>query len=584
MKQKTIIGTLARRIVLGMLCLWLVVMALTTVLLAGDLQQQGAAFYTPALERAVSAFLAENEGRETWDASEILMVPAEMPFTPTLRFPLLRVREMPSCPAGMTLNELGVIVANEGFDLGAIPLGESGLNVLEGSLGLNPSEALRTFSGRDIAYKTMFLTFQRSPGWGGMFPLSAGSYGTDLYTIHRAGIPQRSGEYDAGKVLNPAIFAPAGADPDAILTDPALLTAIESGELVFESHRLITSSVLRGCWLRDGEGNGRCFILAAVGWSPLLEALLALRAVYLLALVLFQAVGVLFWLGVRVTLTRPMAEMEAALRAEPLAVTEKEYDYRMPYGELRGPLAGHLLRRQMMNAEAAALLSRKSPPARPYPLLLPMLQRAEEKLMPILTDRGQVIIRQLRADGRVRTTPAQLEDTLLAFFREAVPFVDQNGPMVLRTEEKAGFLLVEAEIRVRRMKEDGLRLLWDGIYRGPRDMDAPGAKLRKAISALIGAFAAVRKTKHGLVLTLGLPLAGESAEAPESVPSNTVAAYQPRRTPAPAPMTGESVGDGADKKGRLKRVLVRILVILIAAAVIVLWFAMTLHWRRAAWH
>ena len=41
---------------------------------------------------------------------------------------------------------------------------------------------------------------------------------------------------------------------------------------------------------------------------------------------------------------------------------------------------------------------------------------------------------------------------------------------------------------------------------------APGAKLRKAMLPVPGAFAAVRKTKKGLALTLGLPKKSEPTE------------------------------------------------------------------------
>ena len=62
--------------------------------------------------------------------------------------------------------------------------------------------------------------------------------------------------------------------------------------------------------------------------------------------------GLAVWLGLRRSIVRPLKSLERAMRAEPLIVSKSEYDYRMPYGELRGPIAAYLLRRQMMQAWA----------------------------------------------------------------------------------------------------------------------------------------------------------------------------------------------------------------------------------------
>ena len=176
----------------------------------------------------------------------------------------------------------------------------------------------------------------------------------------------------------------------------------------------------------------------------------------------------------------------------------------MRFRELRDVMAAGLLRRQMMRA-AAERTGAEALPAEECPLLLSELQRAEGKLLPILLDRGQRVSRDLRADGRVCASREQLEDVLLALFREVIDYAERNEEMTVRTLERAGFLLAEIEVKTKRLHELAYERLWDGIYRSPADGDAPGAKLRRAMWHLPGAFAAVRKTKKGLTLTLGLP-------------------------------------------------------------------------------
>ncbi len=102
-----------------------------------------------------------------------------------------------------------------------------------------------------------------------------------------------------------------------------------------------------------------------------------------------------------------------------------------------------------------------------------------------------------------------MEEALLVLFREAIAYAEQGRRMGLRTIAREGFLLLEAQVHTKRRRaragEAELALLWEGIYRSPRDSDAPGAKLRRACDAIPGSFAAVRRVKHGLALTLGLP-------------------------------------------------------------------------------
>ncbi|MBR4703407.1 MAG: MerR family transcriptional regulator [Oscillospiraceae bacterium] len=560
-KARSLSRTILTKQAFTMAGLWLLMMLALTLALAGDLGHQGTAYYTPALEKLAAEYGA---GSIPWDAGNdqaALTLPPELPFVPDAAFPLQLEREMRSWSAGMILDEKTAIVWNEGFDLGTIPAGASGLAAVNDKLALSPEEPYRHAGvPSELTYKLFYLTFRTAPGRRGSFPLLAGSYSARPDLTFRAGVTVRAHDYTLEGVRDPALFSPA-MDPSAMLTDPLLLDGIDAGTLVFESRGLFYSSVLRGCWLRNEEGLAEGFFLGAYGWSPLLTALRALIPVYVLFFLLCQLLGILLWLSFRKTLLRPLRALDAALRADPMAVTEAEYDFRTPYEELRGPLAGHLLRRQMQQAEIVRLLARQRTGDAPLTALLPMLRRCEEKMLPILRDRRLRLTHETAADGLIPVVPAVLEDIGLALFREILPYTEQDGTLTLRTREQAGFLLTEAEVPCKQLKDEAFQLLWDGIYRGPRDMDAPGAKLRKAIFTLPGAFAALRKTKRSLILTLGLPKAGESSEPMPDWPEGKLGAEeQPRRS----------------GRQRLVGILVFVLILLILA----IWIVLTLFSRR----
>ena len=487
--------SLAKRLGAGMLCFWLLSAALATILLAGDLERQGAAGCAAVLEQALAEYKARQEQLGEWKSAEMLLQLPEVHFTPTLSFPLLKEREMNIWHAALTVADTGMIVRSEGFAKGSATEFDSGFTVREGKLfvflttsaldNLNPTE----YSGYRAYYRyenaelpNPFLSFRAFSLRKGSFPCAEieGDYPTVV-------------EHDPMKAAGRGNQTPEG-----------LLDGIETRGLHFDSHRLIQGSQLRGAWLRDEEGNKRCFILGAYGWCPLAEAAASLIPVYLMTFVLYQFIGVLIWFSFRHSLVQPLRKRAGAMLAEPFEVSRTEYDYRMPFRELRWTTAAGLLRRQMMQA-AAVLPFMENRPAEECPMLLTELQRAEGKLLPILIDRGQRIVRNLTADGRVAASSEQLENALLALFREVIDYADQGNEMSVRTQEKSDFLLAEIEIRTRHMKESAFERLWDGVYRTPADEDAPGAKLRKAMWRLPGSFAAVRKTKKGLVLTLGLP-------------------------------------------------------------------------------
>ncbi len=487
MNQRSIVGSLAKRTAAGLLCLWLLSMAVLTLVLAGSIQARTTAFYTSELEQALAG-LQEGFKAEPVSAAELAFSLPQKDFDPVNGFPLLRDRPVSLRRGTLSMTRKGAIMKSEGFDLTGINLGTVGLQINEGRLSISNPWDMANLLGNKVPTSKLgfFLTFLDDPVRNGSFPSA-----------------EYSGDF-AGE--QPQASFPIVVTEPTAFTAPELLDGMDSGELHFDSARLRQSAVLRGRWLLDGAGEKRCFIVAAYGWSPLLEAIYELGPVYLLSFAIFQLVGLAVWLSLRRSIVHPLKQLERALRAEPLSVTGAEYDFRLPYGELRGPIAAYLLRRQMQHAADAGIPALPERPAEECPLLLSELQSAEGKLLPILIDRGQKIERELTADGRVCADREQLEDALLALFREAVDYARQNEKMTIRTLERAGFLLAEIEVRSKlRDGESACGQLWDGIYRSPADGDAPGAKLRSAMWRLPGSFAAVRKTKRGLALTLGLP-------------------------------------------------------------------------------
>ena len=485
MKQHSIIGALFRRTVAGMLFLWLLVSVFITFQLAGDIRAQTAPRYAAALEKALDD-LAERFMAQPVGAGDLEFSLPEVRFMPSAGLPLLNMRDVPLWKGTINMNGKGAIMKSDGLDLTGMVIGNVGLTINEGKLSVsNPSDSVSQL-GRKVPSSQLvfFLTFLDDPMRSGSFPSA-----------------EISGDYTGDRKQQ---NLPVIITSPAPMTPPEIMDGIDSGELHFDSVRLRQSSCLRGRWLEDGKGEKTCFVIGAYGWSPLLEAIHALSSVYLLSFVIFQLMGAAIWLSIRHSIVRPLKQLERALKAEPLKVSNAEYDFQVPYGEIRGPIAAYLRRWQMQRA-SAAMGDSQGPRAEDCPLLLPWLQRCEDKLMPILIDRGQKTRRELRTDGYVAATPDQLEDVLLALFREVIDYADPGNEMFIRTMESSGFLLTEIEVKARHVKEMAYEQLWDGIYRSPADGDAPGAKLRKAMWRLPGSFATVRKTKKGLALTLGLP-------------------------------------------------------------------------------
>ena len=141
------------------------------------------------------------------------------------------------------------------------------------------------------------------------------------------------------------------------------------------------------------------------------------------------------------------------------------------------------------------------------------MAKALRKLLPLIDACRLDPATDYQTEGIVAASPKALEDALLSLIREALPYGEQDEKLVLRIMEKEDFILAEAEVRTKILRVGTYEALWEGIYRLPGRGDAPGAKLRKATAGLPGSFCAVRKTRCGLCLTLGLPAAKGRTES-----------------------------------------------------------------------
>lgn len=482
-ERKPLFGVLSGKLLLLTVCLWLIAMALLTCSVAGDLLRQGASDADSALE----AYL----DRLSTDAADSANPDREItPFSP---MPFLRETKMELWGANLTINDSGIIVSSEGFDIGSASAANTGITVTEGRLALiissaqmEGAEAVASYGGLTPTYNQYsgapasgYLTFRVAPQRKGSFPSAE----------FPESFPEQEGRFDASKPVSAGNRTPM-----------RLLDGIDSGEYHFDANHYLQSSRIAGKWLRDTEGTPVCFVLAAYGWSPLFTSMKMLVAIYLISLAVFLLSGLLLSLSLRKPLIRSLLLLERDLSADPLTTSEHEFDYAWQYQELQDVTTAYLLRKQMSEASKVAPLSGVGA------ALLFSLENAQSKLSPILKDRGQEIRRELNAEGTVCAAEPQLENALLALLRESIDYTEDGHPMILRTLEKTGFLLTEVQIRTKRTyKSAEFSLLWNGIYRVPASGNAPGAELRKAVAAIPGSFCAVRRTKTGLVLTLGLP-------------------------------------------------------------------------------
>lgn len=496
-EPRSLSASLAVRFAVLAFVLWLLSMGLLTSFYAKDLGRQAARVGEETLEAFFNGADAETASLP------------EVTFRPAAGILTGNGADFPLAKAALLLDEKGIVIGSRGFRLPdpasvetvkelvskraqpvytilgdftgqdpSIPA-EMGLAVWEGKLSL-----LAVQSSRDKWQPTQFgLTFRDAPKWGGSFPSHEidGDY-PDVKIKYNMGLPV------PGERHEPSL---------------ELLDGIESGAYHFDADGVLQGSRLRGAWLRDEGGRPVGFLLAAYGWSPLAMAFRLLSGVYLASLALFLLLGLLLWLSLRRSLVRPLKAWDLALGDALLEVSPEEFDYACRYRELQELAGAWLLRRQMLSALPPCQAEGSAD-------LLPTLDTARRKLLPMIGARRLDPVADYRAEGAVAAAPEALENALLALIREALPYGEQDEKLTLRTMEKEGFLLAEAEVRTKWFLRSGAyAALWEGVYRLPADSEAPGARLRKASAAIPGSFCAVRKTKHGLVLTLGLPKAGE---------------------------------------------------------------------------
>ena len=488
-EPRSLSAFLAVRIGALVCALWLLSMGLLTCVTAKDLGRQAAAESEAALE----AFFGEVE-----------MAAASLPeriFRPGNGILTRSGMEFDLMKAVLILNERGIVTENEGFQVelpAADAAAELGLAVMEGRLSLMFSANPGIGNNRSAKSSRSYLTFRDAPQLGVSFPCReiAGDY-PDEEEKYAVGIPVQKGEIHEGAIPSPAILSV----PETEFRPPLeLLDGIESGALHFDADSVFQGSRLRGTWLRDAEGKPASFLLAAYGWSPLAMAIRLLPGAYLVSLAVFLLLGCFLWLAQFRSLVRPLKEWDAALGDALLAVCPEEFDYASRYRELRDLAALYLLRRQMQETAP------QKPSAEKVDLVSAM-DTAQRKLLPLIDARRMDPAMDVRTEGIVAASPKALEDALLALIREALPYGEQDEKLTLRILERETFLLAEAEIRTKVFRVGAYEALWEGIYRLPGRGDAPGAKLRKSVAAIPGSFCAVRKTRHGLCLTLGLPAA-----------------------------------------------------------------------------
>lgn len=489
--------TLAGKLALAMLGLWLLAMLLLTVSFAADLRRQGEGVCTSALAASLT------NARTEWANGAEKLPALNAVFTPVSGLPLSLQTEVRLWKGSLTVNPVGIAVHSEGFAIGSAAEPNTGLTVKSGRLSFIMSPGFQTGWGAvepygertptSYHYKGVAtngkLTFEDAPQWRGSFP--SAEFDGDF--------PEEGGRYSATAAVNPGNQ-----------TSAALLDGIDSGEYRFGSGSLLVSTYLRGAWLPDRDGAGRSFVIVAYGWSPLRTAVKMLPCIYLSSLALFLLTGMLIFLTFRRTLLTPLLRLGQTLKAAPMEVTDKEFDFTFRYQEIQDVTAFYLLRRQMQAAQ-----NRPAPTGEGEVSVPAVLDRVGNKVFPILLDRSLKLHRKELTDGRVPATEEKAEKLLLALFHEAFSYAAPDQTLYFTLSRQHGFVLAELSFTARhRISDAELSLLWNGVYRQPANLDAPGAKLRTAIASLPGSFCAVRKTKKGIVLTAGLPVGNGTGIAP----------------------------------------------------------------------
>ncbi len=476
-------GMLALKLGAVLLCAWLAAMAANISLLAGYIREQTVPLFAAELEETLDSLTGAKlpdgftlpEPEYTVDTElklDYIWLGFNLQyiaFEPTGSFPGVNAATLRPKNAWLTLDKDGWLVSEKGFAYSEDWNLRAGLTVHSGFLSL-----IAVDGG-----SSNYLNFQGRSTNSGIFPARGEANRVLVDRVNREKVFRRE-------------------------TPPELLEGIESGEFSFDSAMLRKTTVLRGRWLRDEQGKPVTFLLAAYGWNPFAAAVKALLPFGARLLVFFLLLGALLWLALRRSLLQPMKALNKALATSPVEVSAGEFDYALRYRELQSLTSGYLLRRQMLSAAPEA------PPEADRADLNEAMEAARRKLLPLILDRNLNPVLELAKSGKAAADPEKLTDALLALIREVLPYGNGHARLLLRTGEKEGFLLAEAEVGTKwQLRSGAFASLWEGVYRLPGSGDAPGAKLRRASAALPGSFCAVRRTKKGLALTLGLPKAAD---------------------------------------------------------------------------
>lgn len=475
MKQKRIGVSLALRVHLICLVLSLIAALFPTLLLSERISRQTEAQFRTRLDQVLTELQTGPAAQDLCDrADDLLRRLSEESETFTVSTFTGSIRAVPKY-AVLAADGSGATVRIQGFDIGDLPTGACLLSVREGKLAISsiPVSNGPTFNKPD--YLTCILTFR--------------------------GISSRTGCFRAVGIGDSA----ATASPASALADPSvsreLLSGIADGAFGFETVRLLHTSVLTCRRLTDDTGNPCGYLVGAYGLNPFLLALPGSLRIFLLLFLVFQLAGLLIWLPVERSLGKRLRLLGEALEQAPLETSEYERDYRSPYAEVRSVLAGMQLRDRLQRLQAAAMKPRIGQGE--HTQLRPALDQFERKLNPFLIDRGVRLARDPSADGELPLSELQLNTLLSAALLLIVPYLEQDTRILLRKRELEGFVLLEAEGTLKaHIKSDGLSALWEAADSFSSDAEKPGEFLQ-AVRRFPSAFSALRKTKNGIVLTLG---------------------------------------------------------------------------------
>ena len=479
-----------RSLVKLFLFLWLVFSLTVTCLEAGDLQRQALTVYTRFLEdelrTAQERFSAEGDGlTEGQITADYLLTEVPM-LEPGFSLPfLMNQAALQPRSFGMVLDQTGVVQRtgssiNDDYrqDIYCLWIHEGYLSYLVSG------EKMVLFSPSTDAISFHFSCFRK------------GSYCLEGY--HRT-------ESDRNDPVG-SEFSPADLITPNARTNPALLAGIEDRTLNFEMTSLMETNLLRGAWLCDSTGTPRWYLLAGLGWCPLVEAMRSLWITYLLSLLLFALVGLLGARSLHRKLSLPMGSLGNAINGNPITASEESFDYRYSLTELREISAGHQFNLQIQEAKLARAEAKELP--EPTTSLAALAEGALDNLHALLIDRGVKVETESAEDYPVLCKEEAGRAAIREMVRDSLMTTQSGTTCRLRCRSYGGFAILELDtICKHSFPESILHDIWTSVYRIPDDTDQPGAKFKSAVEAIPGAFCSVQTTSRGILWQLGFPKA-----------------------------------------------------------------------------